>query len=198
MKQLKANQAAKGLIFDLDGTLIDSMPMHWAGWQAAFRKYGSEIEHDFFFSHAGKAAIEIAQILIDKYNTPTTAELIVAEKQKYVYEHLDNVAIIKPVVNVVEENFGRIPMAVGTGSDTARAVRMLTNAGLIDKFVGIVSADDVEHHKPAPDTFLRCAELMGVSPAECEVFEDAEPGLAAARAGGMIATDVRPYYENKN
>lgn len=195
MKNLKVNPIAKGLIFDLDGTLIDSMPMHWAGWQAAFRKYGSEIEHDFFFSHAGKASHEIAQILIDKYQTPTTAEAIVDEKQKYVYAHLDEVAVIRPVVKVVEDNFGRIPMAVGTGSDTARAVRMLTNAGLIDKFVAIVSADDVQNHKPHPDTFLRCAQLMGVEPTECEVFEDAEPGLQAAKVGGMIATDVRPYYE---
>jgi len=195
MKELKANPLAKGLIFDLDGTLIDSMPMHWAGWQAAFRKYGSEIDHDFFFSHAGKAAHEIAQILIDKYSTPTTAQNIVDEKQKYVYEHLDDVEIIAPVVKVVEDNFGKIPMAVGTGSDTNRAVRMLTNANLIDKFVCIVSADDVQNHKPAPDTFLRCAEIMGIRPEECEVFEDAEPGLMAARNGGMMATDVKPFYQ---
>jgi len=191
---LKAHPDAQGLIFDLDGTLIDSMPMHFAGWQHAFRLFDTEIEHDFFFSFAGKAASEIAKILIDHYHSKATVEQIVTFKQTYVYQHLADVDVIEPVVNVVRECYGKIPMAVGTGSDKRRAEVMLKNAGLIDMFVCIVGADDVVNHKPAPDTFLRCAELMNVDPTKCQVFEDAEPGLTAARSAGMIATDVKPYY----
>ncbi|MCQ2229227.1 MAG: beta-phosphoglucomutase family hydrolase [Bacteroidales bacterium] len=191
---LKAHPDAQGLIFDLDGTLIDSMPMHFAGWQTAFRMFDTEIEHDFFFSFAGKAAAEIATILIEHYHSRATVEQIVTFKQAYVYEHLADVDVIEPVVNVVNECYGKIPMAIGTGSDRRRAEIMLQNAGLLDKFVCVVGADDVKNHKPAPDTFLRCAELMGVDPTKCQVFEDAEPGLTAARTAGMIATDVKPYY----
>lgn len=191
---LKADSRAKALIFDLDGTLIDSMPMHWMGWQFAFHSFGTEIDHDFFFSNAGKAALEIAQILINKYNCSATPQQIVDLKQQYVYGHLDDCLPIPAVVNVVNENFGKIPMAVGTGSDTARAERMLRNAGLLDKFVCIVGADNVVNHKPFPDTFLRCAQIMGVNPSDCEVFEDAEPGFEAARRGGMMYRDVKEFY----
>lgn len=192
---LRADSRAKALIFDLDGTLMDSMPMHWAGWQSSFRHFGTEVDHDFFFSNAGKAALEIAQILIDKYSTPATPQQIVDLKQNYVYQHVDDVAIIDPVVNVVNDNYGRIPMAVGTGSDASRAIRMLRNVGLLEKFDCIVSADDVANHKPHPDTFLLCAERMGVDPSLCEVFEDAEPGFEAACRAGMMYVDVKPYYQ---
>lgn len=192
---LKANPKARALIFDLDGTLLDSMPMHWRGWQAAFRNYGTEIDYDFFFSNAGKAAREIAQILISHHDAKCTAEQIVEFKQQYVYQHLADVEPIKAVLDVVLENYGKLPMAIGTGSERHRAEVMLKNAGLLHYFDCIVPADEVENHKPHPETFLKCAELMGVAPELCEVFEDAEPGLAAARAAGMFATDVKPFYE---
>ena len=83
-------------------------------------------------------------------------------------------------------------MSVGTGADAYRARLMLESTGLIGLFDHIVSAEDVVNHKPHPDTFLRCAELMGVEPSECQVFEDGDPGLEAARRAGMVATDVRP------
>lgn len=192
---LKANPKARALIFDLDGTLLDSMPMHWRGWQAAFRNYGTEIDYDFFFSNAGKAAREIAQILISHHEAKCTAEQIVEFKQQYVYQHLADVEPIKAVLDVVLENYGKLPMAIGTGSERHRAEVMLRNANLLHYFNCIVPADEVKNHKPHPETFLKCAELMGVAPELCEVFEDAEPGLAAARAAGMIATDVKPFYE---
>jgi len=96
-----------------------------------------------------------------------------------------------PLIEVVKAYKGRRPMAVGTGSEHAMAVALLQHLGLCDYFSAIVGADDVKRHKPEPDTFIRCAELMGVPPARCVVFEDADFGLQAARAAGMDAVDVR-------
>ena len=96
-----------------------------------------------------------------------------------------------PLIDVVKAYKGRRPMAVGTGSEHSMAVGLLQHLGLLNHFDAIVGADDVKRHKPEPDTFLRCAELIGVPAARCVVFEDADFGLQAARAAGMDAVDVR-------
>lgn len=195
-QRLEASPKSKGLIFDLDGTLIDDLDLHWQAWSSACRHFGAEADHQFFLSLTGKPVGKIAQILIDEYNIPTTADEIVSLKERFVYQHIDEVGIFPAVVDVVKTNYGRLPMAVGTGSDRRRALMMLANAGIDGMFDALVCAEDVENHKPAPDTFLRCAQLMNVRPEECQVFEDGQLGLDAARAANMIATDVRPYLND--
>lgn len=191
---LTASPKAKGLIFDLDGTLIDSMGIHWNAWHDVCLALGTEVERDFFNTLIGGSVEEIARIFVQHYNMDCDPQIIVDNKKKMVAERIKDAPEIKPVCDVVRMNYGKLPMTVGTGSDMARAKLMLDNAGLTRYFVGIVSADDVANCKPAPDTFLRCAEIMGINPEDCEVFEDGAPGLQAARTAGMIATDVRPYY----
>lgn len=177
----------KGLIFDLDGTLLNSMPLHWLAWQASFRRYGVELDHAEFMTLAGKPIEKIAACFIEKFHleNKTNVKDIIDEKDRVVWDEIDKVEPIIPVVNVAREHFGKIPMAVGTGADRRRAEHMLRASGLIEMFPVIVPAEDVENHKPAPDTFLRCAELMGVKPEHCLVFEDAISGIKAAEAGNM-------------
>lgn len=194
-KILRANPMAKGLIFDLDGTLIDSMPLHWEAWRVVCRQHGIDLDRDFFFSQAGKASERISKIIVDHYHSEVDPILIRSQKEQYVLERLSEVEPIEAVVRVVRDNDGRLPMSVGTGSNRERALLMLDNAGLTGYFKAIVCSDDVVNHKPSPDTFVRCAELMGVAPADCEVFEDGVPGFEAARAAGMMLTDVRPYCD---
>lgn len=192
---LKASPNAKGLIFDLDGTLLDSIGLHWEAWKETCKTHGVEIDYDFFINHTGKPADKIAQIIIEHYQINTTAKEILAEKEQRVYAHLDSVKPIDAVVAVAKENYGKLPMAVGTGSDRRRAETMLRHANLLHLFVGLVCAEDVDRHKPYPDTFMKCAEIMGIPYECCEVFEDGTPGLQAASSAGMIATDVKPYYK---
>ena len=191
--RLTASPNAKGLIFDLDGTLIDDLGIHWQAWQKACKHFGVDVEHDFFIALTGKPVASIAQLLIEHYRISATVEEIVRLKESFVYQHLNEAQPIKPVVDIVHDNYGRLPMAIGTGSDRPRAMLMLRNAGIDTMFDVIVCAEDVENHKPAPDTFLRCAEMMNVSPEECQVFEDGQFGLDAARAANMIVTDIKPY-----
>lgn len=177
----------KGLIFDLDGTLLNSMPLHWLAWQVSFRRYGVELDHAEFMTLAGKPIAKIAAYFIEKFHLENVTNVrdIIDEKDRVVWDEIDRVEPIAPVVNVAKEYFGKIPMAVGTGADRRRAEHMLEAAGLLYMFPVIVPAEDVQNHKPAPDTFLRCAELMGVSPEYCLVFEDAISGIKAAEAGNM-------------
>ena len=109
----------------------------------------------------------------------------------YSVSALDSVKPIDAVVAVAKENYGKLPMAVGTGSDRRRAETMLRHANLLHLFVGLVCAEDVKRHKPYPDTFMKCADIMGIPYECCEVFEDGTPGLQAASSAVMIATDVK-------
>jgi beta-phosphoglucomutase-like phosphatase (HAD superfamily) len=117
-------------------------------------------------------------------------------KMEEFYKIQHNVTPIEPVIALVKKYHGRLPMSVGTGGHREAVERTLEIVGIRHYFDIIVTAHDVTRHKPHPDTFLRCAELMGVAPEECEVFEDGDLGLRAARNAGMIATDVSKWYES--
>ena len=195
-QSLEPAEGVRGLIFDLDGTLIDSLEMNWQAMRKGFAHYGITIDRDEFVLLTGRSLEEIVEILLDRHYGAHTAEMaadIVRRKREDANSHINDVKPIEVVADVARRNRGKMKMAVGTGSDRHRAVKMLESTGLLELFDVVVSADEVERHKPAPDTFVRCAELMGVEVSECQVYEDGEQGLAAARACGMYWTDVRGF-----
>lgn len=184
----------RGLIFDLDGTLIDSLELNWQAMDAAMRGEGIVIAREEFIGMTGRSIEEIVDILVRRHGrADANREAIVRRKREIANSHADDVREIKLVADVARQCHGKLPMAVGTGSDRHRATLMLASTGLLPLFDHIVAADDVKRHKPEPDTFIRCAELMGLSPADCQVFEDGEMGLEAARRAGMAYVDVRPF-----
>lgn len=186
--------APRGLIFDLDGTLIDSLELNWQAMDAAMRGEGIVIARDEFIGMTGRSIEEIVDILVRRHGrADANREAIVRRKREIANSHADDVREIKLVADVARQCHGKLPMAVGTGSDRHRATLMLASTGLLPLFDHIVAAEDVKRHKPEPDTFIRCAELMGLSPADCQVFEDGEMGLEAARRAGMAYVDVRPF-----
>lgn len=188
------NDKAKALIFDLDGTLIDSLELNWQAMDTALREQGIVIQRDEFISMTGRSIEEITRIIVERHAShPVDSESIVARKREIANSRAGEVKEIEIVANVARSAYGKIPLAVGTGSDRHRAELMLSSTGLLPLFGFVVAADDVERHKPNPDTFLRCAELMGVAPADCQVFEDGEAGIEAAVRAGMMVTDVRPF-----
>ncbi len=182
-----------GYIFDLDGTLVDSMPVHYRAWRWALQKHGAP-RHVFlweeFVAHGGMAAPDIVADLNEKYDLQMNADLVADEKrERYAW------LLVNETLPVIPETVGLvrllreqgIPYAIGTGSMPSGAIETLQSAGIADLFPIMVTPADVPpgFGKPRPDIFLLCAEQMGVNPQECVVFEDAEPGIQAAMAGGM-------------
>ncbi|HLP71922.1 MAG TPA: HAD hydrolase-like protein [Bacteroidales bacterium] len=188
----------KGLIFDLDGTLADTMPIHFQGWLTACRKFGAEIDTAFLRKHTGSPGWMIAGEIIKKCNLgeTVTAEDILSEKLSLFYHDHHIIKPIAPVVDIVKKYHGILPMAVGTGGHREAVERTLNVTGLRKYFDIIVTANDVSNFKPHPETFLKCAEMMKVEPRFVEVFEDGDLGIEAALAACMTATDVRSWYDS--
>ena len=188
----------KGLIFDLDGTLADTMPYHFEGWRKACRKYGADIKSGFLRKHTGSPGWIIADEIIKECNLngSVTIEQIIDEKLHEFFKIQHKAKPIEPVVDIVKRYHGKLPMAIGTGGHREAVERTLILTDLRKYFEIIITANDVDNFKPHPETFLKCAELMKVDPAFIEVFEDGEQGLEAARRAGMIATDVRTWYDS--
>lgn len=188
----------RGLIFDLDGTLADTMPYHFIGWKKACEKYGAHIDTKFLRKHTGSPGWIIAEEIIKNcgLNGSVTIDEIMNEKLKEFYELQHLIKPIEPVTDIVKNYYGILPMSVGTGGHREAVERTLEVTGLRKYFDIIVTANDVDSFKPHPETFLRCSELMKVEPRYIEVFEDAELGIEAAKKAGMIVTDVRSWYDS--
>ena len=107
----------------------------------------------------------------------------------------EKLGVIEPVVNIIKAYAGKLPMSVATGGTRSLCSKTLSALGLLDYFQAMVTADDVQHGKPAPDIFLEAARRMNVPPKLCCAFEDAELGLASANAAGMLAIDIRPMRQ---
>lgn len=188
----------KGLIFDLDGTLIDSMPHHLASWKKACTAFGIKMETDYLSRHAGTPGWLIAEelVVLNNLEGKVDSKEIIKLKSHYFSEMQKKIKPIDPVVEIVKKYHGKIPMSVGTGGNRQTVEKSLEITGLSDYFNILVTASDIENFKPHPETFLKCAEAMGVNPSEIEVFEDGDLGIKAAKAAGMTATNVKEWYDS--
>ncbi len=187
-----------GYIFDLDGTLVDSMTTHYRAWRWALAQHGAPPEAflwDEFLAHGGMAAPDIVSDLNACYGLSMPPEEVAAMKRAR-YDYLlenEELPVIAETIGLVRRLKEQgIPYAIGTGSVTEGALATLRSAGIAELFPIIVTPLDVVHGKPAPDIFLLCAERMGVPAQDCVVFEDAQPGISAAEAAGMDWVRVAP------
>lgn len=188
----------KGLIFDLDGTLADTMPYHFKGWRHACQKFGCDIDKDFLRKHTGTPGWIIADEILKKCNLAgnVTRDQIMNEKLIEFYKDQHLVKPILPVVEIVKKYFGILPMAVGTGGHREAVERTLDITDLRKYFDIVITANDVENFKPHPETFIKCAAIMNIEPEFIEVFEDGDLGIEAALNAGMQVTDVRSWYDS--
>lgn len=187
------DKRARGLIFDLDGTLADSMPIHFRAWKQTAAEHGFEYTEELFYGLAGMPTHKIVPVVNERLNLDLDPEKFSRRKEELFLEYMKDMKPIEPVAQIVYKYHGVLPMSVGTGGKSYIAELTLKMMGFDRYFSIIVGADDVQNHKPFPDTFLKCAELMNVEPRFCQVFEDGEMGLLAGERAGMIVTDIRPY-----
>ncbi|MFV0378848.1 MAG: HAD-IA family hydrolase [Mangrovibacterium sp.] len=195
---LEKHPDAEALIFDLDGTLSDSLPVHIATWHKVCARYNCHFDEGMIAELTGMPTIRFAErVIADNKLVGVDPEEIVKLKQETFWEHADLLRPHPAVVDLVYKYHGKIPLAVGTGASRKSAMVQLEKLGLVRYFDAIVTADDVTEHKPEPETFLKCAELIGVKAQKCQVLEDGVLGMQAAEAAGMYLIDVRPFtYEN--
>lgn len=188
----------KGLIFDLDGTLVDSMPYHLASWKIACKSFGIKMTEEYLRQYAGTPGWAIAKELIALHQLEgkVTAEEFIDKKNSLFSSMQKWIKPIEPVAAIVKKYFGTLPMAIGTGGSRSTVERTLKYAGLTRYFDIIVTANDIQNFKPHPETFLKCAEAMKVAPSLIEVFEDGDLGMRAAVEAGMIATNVQNWYDS--
>lgn len=192
---LSVNPRAKALIFDLDGTLANTMPIHYIAWKNAAAKYGIDFTIEVFMQLAGIPLYRTVEKLNEMFGKNIDPREMGDIKEAEFEANMHLTPEIKPVTDLVRQWHGKLPMAVGTGGSRRLSLKTLEIIGLKGYFDILVTSEDVSEFKPHPMTFLRCAELMGVAPSDCEVFEDGVLGFQAARTAGMMVTDVTQYYE---
>jgi beta-phosphoglucomutase family hydrolase len=183
----------KGLVFDCDGTIADTMPLHYEAWVEALGQHKVEFSEALFYEMAGIPSTQIIEILNDRHGHNLAVQATADHKEELYVRLLPRVRPIDPVVRLIEQYAGRLPMAVATGGTRAICTKTLTALHLIHHFQHIVTADDVKHGKPAPDIFLEAARRIGVPPNQCVAFEDADLGVRAAADAGMKVIDVRHW-----
>ncbi|MEM6855643.1 MAG: HAD family phosphatase [Planctomycetota bacterium] len=190
----------RALIFDCDGTLADSMPVHWIAWNTTLKKHGLDhlLPHDRFMSLGGVPATRIFELLAQESGRTLDARAMTIEKYQAYFDHADQITRIEPIVALALEYKGKLPIAVATGSTRTGITNTLNAIDLAGHFDAVVCADDVEHPKPHPETFLTAAKKLGVEPQYCLAFEDAPPGIESARAAGMDVIDVNDVLAELN
>ncbi len=192
------HKGVKALIFDLDGTLADSLPTHIQCWQKVCASFNYQFDEQILYDLTGMPTHKFAEYIKNDSHCDISIDEIVKLKQSYFYSVAASIKPMQPITKFVKIHSGKILMSIGTGGGRRSAEMILEAIGMRQYFEVIVTADDVVNHKPEPDTFLKCAELMGVEPGFCQVFEDGMKGIEAARKAGMKVTDVRPFYSNRN
>jgi beta-phosphoglucomutase family hydrolase len=181
----------RGLIFDCDGTLADSMPLHWRAWQTVAQRYRLHFPQDRFYALGGVPSRDIFKMLSQEQGIPLDHLAAAKEKESEYLPLIDQVEPVNAVIAVVREHAGKYPMAVASGGSRSVIEQVLHRLEIHSFFRAIVTSEDVARQKPAPDIFLEAARRIGVPPKQCRAYEDTDLGLEAIKAAGMQAVDVR-------
>jgi len=180
----------RAYLFDCDGTIVDSMPLHYIAWKKALAEWNCSFEEQLFYAWGGRPVTEIIAALNQRDGLNMPVDAVARRKEDLYFELLPQIQAIPEVVEHIEAKHGHIPLAVVSGSRRDSVYGSLTALHLIDKFDVLVCAEDYARGKPAPDCFLAAAERLGVPPEDCLVFEDTDLGIEAATAAGMASVRV--------
>ena len=185
----------KGLIFDLDGTIANTMQNHFLSWREAVVPHGIDFNPELFKSLTGKPREATIMKLNELFGTEMDPYIVGKVKGDTFKKMVNDTKEISVVADVVRKYHTVLPMSIGTGSTKNGAIKTLEVIGMSHFFDIVITANDIQNPKPHPETFLKCAELMGVNPKECMVFEDGILGMQAAAEAGMLVVDVNDYFK---
>lgn len=177
-------------LFDCDGTIVDSMPLHYLAWQRALGEWGCEFPEDLFYAWGGRPTADIIVALNEQQGLSMPVATVVERRESYFEELLPQLAAVPEVLAHIHDAHRRVPFAVVSGSTRASVTASLDALGLLDRFDVLVCADDYTRAKPDPQPYLLAAEHLGVAPESCLVFEDTDLGIQAATAAGMASVRV--------
>ena len=180
------------VIFDCDGTVVNSMPAHFEAWCEALAYYGAAnvFQEDVFYAMGGRPTKDIVGDLNSEYGLKLDPAAVAMKKREAFLTKLHRIEPIDEVVDFARGLRGKMPMAIATGGTRFVIEKTLQAVGISDLFDEVVTADDVVLGKPAPDIFLECARRMGVAPERCLVLEDAPAGIMGAQTAGMAVVAV--------
>jgi len=181
----------KGIIFDCDGTLADTMPLHWRAWQAITTRHNIKFPQDRFYALGGVPSRDILKMLSQEQGIPLDHLAVAHEKENAYLPLIAQVEPINAVVGIARDNHGKIPLAVASCVTHCVIEMVLEHLGIRQLFNTVVTSEDVKNQKPAPDIFLEAARRIGVPAKFCRAYEDTDLGLEAIRAAGMEGVDVR-------
>ncbi len=183
----------RGIIFDCDGTLVDSMPIHYVAWVESLNHHGAPFDftEEIFYSLAGVREQDVVKMLNEQYGSAVDPDGVAEYKFELFQKRMKEVGEIAPVADLARRaHLEGMPIAVASGSEEETVRGVLVANDLERLFEVIITPKLVQRGKPAPDMFLLAAERLGVAPEDCVVFEDGESGMQAARAAGMAAVFV--------
>jgi beta-phosphoglucomutase family hydrolase len=184
-------------LFDCDGTIADSMPLHYIAWKRALAEWNCTFDEELFYAWGGTPVADVISLLNEKQGLSMPVESVSTRKENLYWELLPQLKAIPEVVEHIEAQRGRIPLAVVSGSTRESVTASLTALKLLDRFDTLVCAGDYKKGKPDPECFLLAAASLGVAPESCLVFEDTDMGIQAATAAGMASVKVPPPWDRR-
>jgi HAD superfamily hydrolase (TIGR01509 family) len=185
----------RAYLFDCDGTIADSMPLHYLAWKKALAEWNCEFEEDHFYTLGGMPVVEIIATLNQRNRLSMPVEIVSRRKEALYFELLPHLKAVPEVLEHIHAEHGQLRFAVVSGSTKESVVASLTALNLLDRFETFVCAGDYKKSKPDPEAFLLAAARLGVAPHACLVFEDTDMGIQAAAAAGMASVKVPPPWE---
>ncbi len=197
MKLRLPPRSFKAYLFDCDGTIVDSMPLHYVAWKKALAEWNCAFDEQLFYSWGGTPVAEIISKLNQSQGLSMSVSDVSSRKENLYLELLPQLKAIPEVVEHIEAQHRRIPFAVVSGSTRDSVTASLVSVQLLDRFDTLVCAGDYQKSKPHPEAFLLAAAKLGVAHETCLVFEDTEMGIQAAAAAGMASVKIPPPWERR-
>ena len=194
LRELDLVRNSQAIIFDCDGTLVDSMPVHFVAWHETMERHGIVFPEARFYALGGVPSDRIIEMLANEQGVELDSVAVAHEKEQAFLDRIELLVPIEAVLTVARQNRGIKPIAVASGGVRPIIEKQLEQISIHDWFDAIVTAEDTTNHKPEPDVFLEAARRLGTEAKHCLVFEDADLGVEAARRAGMQCIDVRSFF----